>query len=174
MVPTSQCKDTTHFRSPFLTLTLLFCGDQGTECGGIRLRCIGGELCSLVQVRETMVGRTSVLAGPSGVGKSSIINALRAEAFDPQQLSRLADFERKMEEEESFWRAYHEGPLHRDESEHEATASGKEAEVVHSGSACLSCVFTLRWVWGRGGRGDSSSSLGVSCSGESQSPACIE
>lgn len=41
----------------------------------------------------------SVLAGPSGVGKSSIINALRAEAFDQVQRARLEKFEQKMAEE---------------------------------------------------------------------------
>lgn len=41
----------------------------------------------------------SVLAGPSGVGKSSIINALRAEAFDQVQRARLQLFEQKMAEE---------------------------------------------------------------------------
>lgn len=46
-----------------------------------------------------MRDRVSVLAGPSGVGKSSIINALRAEAFDPIQRSRLEAFERKMAQE---------------------------------------------------------------------------
>lgn len=46
-----------------------------------------------------MRDRVSVLAGPSGVGKSSIINALRAEAFDEVQRGRLEVFERKMAEE---------------------------------------------------------------------------
>ena len=46
-----------------------------------------------------MRDRVSVLAGPSGVGKSSIINALRAEAFDEVQRGRLQVFERKMAEE---------------------------------------------------------------------------
>lgn len=40
--------------------------------------------------------RMTVLAGPSGVGKSSIINALRADAFDETQRARLQVFEQKM------------------------------------------------------------------------------
>ena len=75
----------------------------------------------LLQVRKALVGYTSVLAGPSGVGKSSIINALRAEAFDDEQRERLAVFKRRMDEEESLWRQYHEGSDESEEFEDDST-----------------------------------------------------
>jgi GTPase SAR1 family protein len=88
-----------------------------------------------MQVREALVGHTSVLAGPSGVGKSSIINALRAEAFDDAQRARLAAFERKMQEEHTFWRQYHEGPDEDDEDpEHEGASSALEEEAAADGA----------------------------------------
>eukprot|EP00892_Ulva_mutabilis_P005167 jgi/Ulvmu1/3021/UM015_0061.1 len=60
----------------------------------------------LAEVKAAMRGRMSVLAGPSGVGKSSIINALRAEAFDDTQRARLELFEKKMADEIDW---YHVG-----------------------------------------------------------------
>jgi putative ribosome biogenesis GTPase RsgA len=52
-----------------------------------------------MQLRSLLRDRTSVLAGPSGVGKSSIVNALRFVALDAAQRVRLAAFEEAMAEE---------------------------------------------------------------------------
>ena len=49
-----------------------------------------------LQLKEILRDKTSVLAGPSGVGKSSIINALRFVAMDSAQRDRLAKFEDAM------------------------------------------------------------------------------
>ena len=56
-----------------------------------------------VQLKAILRDRTSVLAGPSGVGKSSIINALRFVAMDSAQRNRLAKFEDAMATEND-WR----------------------------------------------------------------------
>lgn len=71
-----------------------------------------------LQVKAAMRERMSVLAGPSGVGKSSIINALRAEAFDDTQRARLERFEKKMADEID-WRHAEDDMLHEDD-EHAA------------------------------------------------------
>lgn len=59
----------------------------------------------LLQLRELLRHKTSVLAGPSGVGKSSIINALRFVAMDTAQRKRLAKFEDAMATEHN-WRHF--------------------------------------------------------------------
>ena len=51
------------------------------------------------QLRDILTGQTTVLAGPSGVGKSSIINALRRATMTAEQQHRLDAFDQAMETE---------------------------------------------------------------------------
>lgn len=97
---------------------------------------------ALLQVREALVGHTSVLAGPSGVGKSSIINAVRAEAFDSRQRARLAEFERKMDEEEILWRQYREGSDESGESKDDNApcSSAPEHSTVEDGGVATGAL----------------------------------
>ncbi len=81
----------------------------GPEAGGHKetdaeLYATGGGAVSapastgLGRLREVLAGRLSVLAGPSGVGKSSLINALRAEAAT-MSVSDVDDAEEEEDEE---------------------------------------------------------------------------
>lgn len=82
--------------------------------------------CRRMQLREMLRNRTSVLAGPSGVGKSSIINYLRSVAFDDGQRARLEAFEAAMAEEREWRREWRGEPESEDDGVHTAFAEQHE------------------------------------------------
>ena len=83
-----------------------------------------------MQLRQLLQGKTTVLAGPSGVGKSSIINALRFVALDDAQKQRLTRFEDAMADEVDMYTCasdpestYDAEPPHTVSHAHAASAS---------------------------------------------------
>ena len=99
-----------------------------------------------MQLRKLLQRRTSVLAGPSGVGKSSIINALRFVALDDKQRARLARFEEAMATENDY--RFSESDAESSSEEHSdkrgpqpvtshgtALMSETDSDSVHAGAA---------------------------------------